>query len=66
VGGGQGRAVQVDPIKPTMKSPGINRLKLDYDKLLSNCAFQNHLAPLHQGVEQEARDGGAAAGGGAG
>jgi hypothetical protein len=27
----QGKAVQVDPIKPTLKAPGIERLKLNYD-----------------------------------
>jgi len=32
----QGRAVQVDPIQPTLKVPGVERLKLKYDKLLSN------------------------------
>ena len=30
----RGRAVQVDPIKPTLKAPGIKRLKLRYDKPL--------------------------------
>jgi len=29
-----GRAVQVDPIKPTLKAPGTNRLQLEYEKLL--------------------------------
>ena len=31
-----GRAVRVDPIKPTMIAPGIMCLKLRYDKMLSN------------------------------
>jgi hypothetical protein len=31
--------VQVDPVKPTSKSPGTNRLKLTYDKLVSDFAF---------------------------
>ena len=31
----QGEAVQVDPIKPTSKAPGINPLKLECDKPLS-------------------------------
>jgi len=35
-----GRARQVDPIKPTLKAPGIKLLKLKYDKLLSNFAFK--------------------------
>ena len=30
-GGVLGRAVQVDPIKPTLKTPGSKRLKLKYD-----------------------------------
>ena len=34
-----GRAVQVDPIKPTLKPPGTRRLKLKCHKLLSNVAF---------------------------
>ena len=35
-----GKAVQVDPIKPTLKAPGIKRLKLKYDKPLANVAFK--------------------------
>ena len=31
--------MQVDPIKPTLKAPGSKRLKLEYEKLLSNCAI---------------------------
>ena len=31
----QGRAVQVEPMKPILKPPGTKRLKLKYDKLLS-------------------------------
>ena len=38
-----GRAVQVDPIKPTLKAPGTKRLKLKYDKLLSSFAFNFNL-----------------------
>jgi hypothetical protein len=38
-----GEAVQVDPIKPTLKAPGTNRLKLNYDALLSNVAFKFNL-----------------------
>ena len=45
---GQGRAVQADPIKPTLKAPGPKRLKLEYEEALSNFVF-NQLAPLHQG-----------------
>jgi hypothetical protein len=38
-----GRAVQVDPNKPTLKAPGSKRLKLEYDKLLSGFAFNLNL-----------------------
>ena len=38
-----GRAVQVDPIKPILKPPGTKRLKLEYDGLLSNFAFNSNL-----------------------
>ncbi len=39
----RGKAVQVDPIKPTLKAPGTKRLKLKYDKLLSSFAFDFNL-----------------------
>jgi len=39
----QGRAVQVDPIKPTLQAPGTKRLKLEFDELLSNFAFNFNL-----------------------
>jgi len=39
----QGEAVQVDPIKPTLKAPGSERLKLKCDILLSACAFNVNL-----------------------
>ena len=38
-----GRAVQVDPIKPTLKAPGTKLLKLKCDKPLSNFAFKINL-----------------------
>ena len=38
-----GRAVQVDPFKPTLKAPVSKRLKLKYDILLSNFAFRFNL-----------------------
>jgi len=38
-----GRAVQVDPIKPTLKAPGSERLKLEHEKLLFNFAFNFNL-----------------------
>ena len=43
VGAGSGRAVQVDPIKPTWKAPGTKRLKLIYDRVLSKRAFKFNL-----------------------
>jgi len=38
-----GRAVQVDPINSTFKAPGTNRLKLEFDDLLSSFAFNFNL-----------------------
>ena len=35
-----GWAVQVDPIRPTLKAPRTKRLKLKYDGPLSNFAFK--------------------------
>ena len=35
-----GRAVQVEPIKSKLKPPGIERLKLKHDNLLSRFAFK--------------------------
>jgi len=35
--------VQVDPIKPTLKAPGIRLLKLKRDKVLSGFAFNFNL-----------------------
>jgi hypothetical protein len=35
----RGRAVQVDPMNPTVKALGYKRLKLENDNLLSNFAF---------------------------
>ena len=46
-----GRALQVDPIKPTVKAPGTKRLKLEYEELPSNFALKFNFAPLHHGVE---------------
>ena len=39
----RGKAVQVDPIKPTLKAPATKRLKLKYDNLRSNFAFHFNL-----------------------
>jgi hypothetical protein len=38
-----GRVVQVDPIKPALKAPGIKRLNLKYEQLHSNFAFKFNL-----------------------
>jgi hypothetical protein len=38
-----GRAVQVDPIKPTLKAPRTWCLKVTRDKLLSSFAFKFNL-----------------------
>jgi len=38
-----GRAVQVDPIKHTLKAPGTKCLKLKYDELLSSFASNFNL-----------------------
>jgi len=35
--------VQVDPIKPMLKAPGMERLKLKYDVMLSSFAFNSNL-----------------------
>jgi len=35
--------VQVDPFKPTLKAPGIKRLKLNCDQSLSSFAFKFNL-----------------------
>ena len=40
---GHGRAVQVDPIKLTLRAPGTKRLKVKYEALLSNFAFKFNL-----------------------
>ena len=34
-----GKAMQIDPIKPTLKPPGIKLVKLKFDTPLSNFAF---------------------------
>jgi hypothetical protein len=35
--------VQIAPIKPTLKAPGYERLKLEHDNLLSRFAFNFNL-----------------------
>jgi hypothetical protein len=45
-----GMAVQVDPIKPTLKAPGSERLKLNCDIMLSTSAFKFKLRRYIQDV----------------
>jgi len=54
VRGADGRAVQVNPIKPTLKAPGTKRLTLKYDELLSSCAFNFNLHRYMTGAESGA------------
>ena len=44
-----GGVVQVDPIRPTSKAPGIKLLKLKYDTPLSKIAFKFNLHRFNQG-----------------
>ena len=39
----RGRAVQVDPVKPTLKAPGTKRFTVKYEKLLTVSAFKFNL-----------------------
>jgi hypothetical protein len=50
----QGRAVQVDPIKPTLKPPGTKRLKPHYDKPLSTFAFKLNVRRHTKGQRAQA------------
>ena len=43
--------MQVDPIKPTLRAPGLKRLKLKCDKLLSTFAFKFNLRCYSEAVE---------------
>jgi hypothetical protein len=45
-----GRAVQVDPMKPKLKSPGTMRLKLTCEILLSTSAFKFNLRRYTSGA----------------
>ena len=51
--GGQGEALQVEPMKSKLKAPGTKRLKLDYDMALSSIAFNFNVRRY-----SKARDGG--------
>ena len=42
--------MQVVPFKPTLKAPGYNRLKLEYDELLSNFAFKINMRHNSKGT----------------
>jgi len=39
----RGRAVQIDPVTPTLKAPGTKRLKPEHVELLSSFAFNSNL-----------------------
>jgi hypothetical protein len=41
--------VQVDRIKPLLKAPGTERLKLKYEELLSNFGFKFNLRRYSKG-----------------
>ena len=49
----RGRAVQVDPVRPTLKAPRTKRLKLKYDELLSNVSFNFNLRRYTEGYNGE-------------
>jgi len=46
------RAVQVDPIKPTLKAPGTKHLKLQYYELLSSVASKINLRLYHSDIRR--------------
>ena len=48
--------MQVDPIKPTLKAPGTNRLKRKCDEVPSSFAFKLILRRYFMGVTDEAHD----------
>jgi len=45
-----GGAMLAEPMKPMLKAPGIKRLKLEYDKLLSSLAFDCNLRHYSWGM----------------
>jgi hypothetical protein len=49
-------AVQLDPIKLTLKAPGNKRLKLKYDELPSNFAFNFNLRRHNEEAEKDRID----------
>jgi len=48
----QGRAAQVDPIKPTLKAPGTKRLTLKCDDPLSSFGFNVNLRRYNKAAAQ--------------
>ena len=50
-----GKAVQVDPIEPTLKAPGTQPLKLEFGKPLSSFAFNFNLSRYNTVTRQPAR-----------
>jgi len=50
--GPQGEAVQVDPMEPTLIAPGSERLKLQYDNLLSSIGFTFNMCRYTKGLEE--------------
>ena len=55
----QGRAVQVDPMKPMLKAPGITRLKLQHDEPPSRFAFNFNLRRYSKGKHMQMLQAGA-------
>jgi hypothetical protein len=52
-GGGQGEAVQVDPIKPKLKAPGIMQLKLQRVEPPSKFALKINLRRYSKGDDAD-------------
>ena len=50
----RGRAVQVDPIRPTLNAPGTKRLKLKHDGPLSNFVLKTNLRRFNEGLSEGA------------
>ena len=48
--------MQIDPIIPTLKAPGSNRLKLKYDQLVSSFAFKFNLRRYTVRKKREGRE----------
>ena len=49
--------MQIDPFKPTLKAPGIRRLNLKYDDLLSSFAFNFNLRRYNEDAGDDADEG---------